>query len=239
MAMESEGMAGTKRVDRVELGPTDRMKAVNISAREFACTAAGKVQGDLDAEVAEVRGSCKVEGDVRATLLKVSGSMKVGGSVKSELVRVKGALKVLGSVTADNLRTSGATKVEGQVSSSQEIFVQGVLKCAAVNAARFTLLGVVDVDGALKAESFDAELGGRSSIQSLEAARISIRKGRSQGGRSEFVAKSIKGDEVYLENTVAEEVAGRKVSIGPGCMITHVTADDLTVHPSSKVANRN
>jgi ribosomal protein L13E len=52
------------------------------------------------------------------------------------------------------------------------------------------------------------------------------------------VAKTITGQDIYLENTVAEKVEGNKVTIGPGCTISEVKAAELEVHKNSKVGKR-
>ncbi len=230
-------MKENRRVDRVELGVMDRAKVVDVYAREFVCTAAGKIQGNLDSEIAEVKGACKIGGNVRTAILKVGGSMKVMGNVDAELIRAKGALKVEGSITADHLRVSGATKVLGGIVSSQEIMVQGVLKCARdVDANVFNQLGSVGVEGRLKAKEYNAELGGKSSIKYLESAIIKVKAGNSRD--SELIAKEIKGQDIYLENTVAEKLEGNKVVLGPGCTISEIKAAELEIHKSSRVGKR-
>ncbi len=231
-------MADRRRIDRVELSPFDRGKAVDVYCREFVCSAAGKVQGNLDAETADIRGACKVGGDVVATILKIGGSMKVTGSVRSELIRVKGALKVEGNVSAANLRIAGATKILGSIDSAEEIFVQGVLSCQSdILSAAFNLQGAVNVKNTLRARDFTAKLGGRSAVKYLEAVTVRVRSG---GGsrNSELIAKKISAKDVYLEDTVAELVEADKVIIGKGCTINEVRAGELEVHKDSRVGKR-
>lgn len=231
-------MSEKKRIDRVELGVFDRGKVIDVYAREFICTAAGKVQGDLDAETAEVRGACKIGGDVKTSILKIGGSLKVVGNVTSELIRAKGAFKVEGNVNAANFRIAGAVKVLGNIISSDEVYVQGVLKCASdINAVKFNLMGVVDVDGCLKAREFIAELSGKSAIKHLDSETIRVKINKNPNG-SELLAKKITGKDIYLEATVAELVEGDKVVIGKGCTITEVKANTLDVHKGSKVGKR-
>ncbi|MDO9537554.1 MAG: hypothetical protein Q7J68_04465 [Thermoplasmata archaeon] len=231
-------MTERQRVDKVELGIHARAKSVDIFAKEFSCSAAGKVQGNLDAELAEIRGACKVGGDVKATILKVSGSMKVVGNVTSELIRAKGALKIEGAVNANDFRISGATKVIGDITSANEIFVEGVLKCGSgIIANKFNLLGVVDVAKTLKANEFIAQLSGKSSIETLESETISV-KIRDNRQKTELLCKKIIGKEIYLEATVAEYVEGDNVVIGPGCAISEVKANQLEVDKDSKVGKK-
>ncbi len=228
-------MTERTRVDRVNIGAMESRKFADVYAREFTCMAAGKVAGNLDAEIAEVKGACKVQGDVKALLLKVGGSMKVEGNVQAELVRAKGAFKVLGSVNADNFRITGATKVLKAITSSHEISVMGVLKCGSdVTAGKFSLLGVADIDGTLKASQFNADLSGRSTIRNLNADKIDVRVKKNRG-KTELISKKIIGQDIYLEATTAEYVEGDKVEIGPGCLIGEVKAGSLEVHKKSKV----
>jgi cytoskeletal protein CcmA (bactofilin family) len=216
----------------------ERGKAVDVYAREFVCTAAGKVQGNLDSETADIKGACKVDGNVTTMLLKIGGSMKVTGNVRAELIRAKGAFKVGGDVFANNLRVAGATKVTGKIESSEEIFVQGVLKCESdIKAARFNLQGAVDVAGTLTSKEFAAELSGRSAIKILESDKIVV-KIRNKSNDSELIAKKIIGSEILLEGTVAERVEGNRVTLGRGCQISEVKAKELDVHRDSKVGKR-
>ena len=227
-----------KRVDRVDLGVFERGKMVDVYAKEFSCTAAGKIQGNLDSEIAEIRGACKVGGNVRASVLKIGGSMKVQGDVDAELIRAKGAFKVEGNLSANNFRTSGASKVMGKIVSTEEIYVEGVLKCASdIDSEIFTLHGVVDVDGTLRAKKFTAELGGKSAIQFLESDVVHVTVGKNSN-KPELLVKKITGKDIYLENTFAELVEGENVRIGPGCAISEVKSGNLEVHPSSKVGKR-
>lgn len=231
-------MNDKKRIDRVELGVFDRGKAIDVYAREFVCTAAGKVQGDLDSETAEVRGACKIGGNVIVTLLKIGGSMKVMGNVNAELIRTKGAFKVEGNVNANNFRIAGAVKVLGKITSIDEIFVQGVLKCQSdIDSVKFTLHGVADVDGCLKAKEFTAELSGKSAIKYLDSDIIRVKIDKNPR-ESELLAKNITGRDIYLEATVANLVEGDKVVIGKGCSISEVKANTLEVHKNSKVGKR-
>ena len=231
-------MSEKKRVDRVELGVFDRGKVIDVYSKEFICTAAGKVQGDLDSETAEVRGACKIGGDVRTTILKIGGSMKVVGNVQAELIRAKGAFKVEGNVNAANFRIAGAVKILGKIVSREEIFVQGVLKCMSdIDAVKFNLHGVADVDGCLKAKEFIAELSGKSAIKHLDSEIIRV-KINNNPKDSELLAKKITGKDIYLEATVANLVEGDKVVIGKGCTITEVKANTLEVHKNSKVGKQ-
>ncbi len=228
-------MTERTRVDRVDLGVFGSQKVIDVYAKEFTCTAAGKITGDLDAELAEIRGSCKVEGNVKTLLLKVGGAMKVNGDIKAELIRSKGALKVLGSVNADHFRIAGATKIEKAITSSHEISVMGVLKCGSdVSAGKFTLLGVADIDGTLKASEFNANLSGRSTIRNLNADKIDVRIKKKKRD-TELISKKIIGKDIYLEATIAEYVEGDNVELGPGCLISEVKAKSLEVHKKSKV----
>ena len=228
-------MTERTRVDRVDLGVFGSQKVVDVYAREFTCTAAGKITGDLDAELAEIKGSCKIEGNVIALLLKIGGAVKVNGNIKAELIRAKGAFKVLGSVNADHFRITGATKIEKSITSSNEISVMGVLKCGSdVTAGKFTLLGVADIDGILKASEFNADLSGRSSIRNINADKIDVRV-KKKTNKTELISKKIIGQNIYLEATTAEYVEGDKVELGSGCLIGEVKAKSLEIHKKSKV----
>jgi len=228
-------MTERTRVDRVDIGVTESRKFADVYAREFTCLAAGKVSGNLDAEIAEVKGSCKVDGNVIAAILKVGGAMKVDGNVEAQLTRAKGAFKVQGSVNSDNFRITGATKIEESIISKEEISVMGVLKCKDdVTAGKFTLLGVADIGGTLKASEFNAGLSGRCTIKNIHADKIDVRI-KEKSRKTELISKKITGTDIYLEATTAKYLEGDKVVLGPGCMISEVKAGSLEVHKKSKV----
>ena len=232
-------MTEANRTERVDIGVMKSSKFKDVYAKEFTCMAAGKVAGNLDALIAEIKGSCKVEGDVISDLLKIGGAMKVEGNIQAELIRAKGSFKVEGTVNADNFRITGATKVEKSITSKEEVSVMGVLKCEEnVIAGRFTLLGVVDIEDTLKASLFKADLSGKSTIKNLEADTIHVKVSENHKQKTELICKKITGKDIYLEATTAEYVEGENVVLGPKCSIAQVKAANLDVHNSSKVGKK-
>lgn len=54
--------------------------------------------------------------------------------------------------------------------------------------------------------------------------------------RSELRARTIEGDFIDLEYTIADVIRGNIVIVGPGCTIERIEyRDQITVHPEAKV----
>jgi cytoskeletal protein CcmA (bactofilin family) len=108
-----------------------------------------------------------------------------------------------------------------------------------VATEEFRSSGSVRIDGGLKAEEVDIDLGGTSKIPTIEAEEVRV---KATGGffrvRGELTAERIEGSEIELEATTAALVKGDEVHIGPHCRIDVVEAKELIVHQSSEVRER-
>lgn len=208
--------------EAIKLAGSNVISGNPVRTREFKAAGAAKVNGDLEAEVAKVAGSCAFSGNVRVGDFRSSGSCEVAGALKAETVEASGSLRVGGDVEVEEFVAIGSFKAGGRV-----------------QAEAFRSSGSVSVGGGLKAEEVLIEIGGNSTIPTIEAAEIRV---QATGGflrpRGQLNSERIEGTEVYLEATRANHVKGQEVRIGPHCQIGVVEARELVVHESSEVRER-
>ena len=197
-------------------------------------------------------GSC-VLGPGRYDYISASGSLMITGDVIAERISVSGALKSEGSIKVKtSLRCAGATKINGDV-IVESISAAGVFRAKKVFGETVKLSGAIDVEK-IKGES--VQIGGFVSAEYIygEEIRIKLSKKKSRveeihgeeieiecergffrkcSGRLE--AKRIEGEEIRLENVVADVVKGESVIVGDGCVIGRLEAEDMKISKNSKV----
>lgn len=218
---------------------------------------AGKVTGDLEADELRISGAGKVEGKVRVRAIVVSGSTVFSESVYGDEMRVSGSARIDGRAEVKELKCSGTLRVNGGI-DSQYLKSSGHLRVGGDVAAEiFKASGGFQIEGLLSADRVEINLGGRCTAREIGGEKIIVRRGGwrekgilfdgliklfTGGGAAELRAQLIEGDEVYLEDTIAETVRGKAVEIGPGCRIETVeyseslkVADDATVRNKSRV----
>ncbi|MBP5463262.1 MAG: polymer-forming cytoskeletal protein [Lachnospiraceae bacterium] len=225
----------------------------------------GSLPGGDYNEGIHIAGSGRVNGNVSCTEMCISGSGKVAGNLLcSDKLKVSGSGHIDGSVQAHTVGISGSAHIEGPVTSDGEVHVAGsmhsgaircaILKCSGslhadgdISAEEAVIRGAVHTPGLINAERVDIEIGGDSDADSIGGSTIDI---RSRGSRKNFfarllgggdecimtVANSIEGDQITLENVVAQVVTGRIVKIGKNCSIRQVWySDGVEISPDANV----
>ena len=215
---------------------------------------AGKVQGDIKAEELRISGAGKVDGRVDALQITVSGSGAFASDVIADEMRVSGAARIDGIARVKELKCSGSYRTKGSI-TAEYIKASGQIRVGGdVEADLFKATGGFEIEGLLSADKIEVRLGGRCSAREIGGERIDVRRGgyRDRGilldglvrmfsgsGTAELRVTQIEGDEIHLEDTIAEIVRGKKVEIGPGCRIGLVEyADKLEVHPDARVEKK-
>lgn len=208
----------------------------NVEAKEVEVSGAGQIEGDLKAGRVEAAGSLTVEGSMEADAFVNAGSSTIEGSLKADKIDQQGALEVGRDVEAKTFRSSGAFGIEGSLEADEiEIEINGdshvhailgksiqveagtskVAKGQVIVMQRGGHGTTVVTGGTISGNASGYAEGGRvGSVSASSSASVS-------GGNSTFKleAKTIEGDEVELEHTVADLVKGKKVKIGKGCKI--------------------
>ena len=215
-----------------------------------AISGSGRVDGDLVAEGLRISGSGKDSGRTEVGQIVISGSGRFAGAVRAEEMRVSGSAKVEGPVDAKELKSSGSFQAEGDIAA--EFFKSsGSFRVGGdVEADIFKASGGFDIAGLLSADKVEIRLAGRCTAREIGGERIHVERPDSLGvallsglakmltggGTAELRTTQIEGDEIHLENTIADVVRGKRVEIGPGCNIGIVEyTETLKVHDDAKV----
>ena len=211
-----------------------------IKSGRIVCAGSVLIEGDAEAEEMSFSGSGSIAGDAKAKVLSASGSLSIGGEVKGSLMKVAGSVKVGKRIELEDiLRVHGSLRVLGDVEAKNIV----------------ELYGRFDVSGKVTTESFEAELSRLESHvrNGVEANNVSIRKKGVEGlvlfgipiiGRivrdGKFYTTDIVAKErVHLENVCCDNVSGKDVTIGEGCIIkgTVKYSETISVHPRAKLSN--
>ena len=173
-----------------------------FEGKSGVCNVVIKVSGSayfesgLKAANADISGSLKCDKDVEITgNTSVLGSLSVA-SLKADNVSVRGSLKTEKDVTADKIDVNGLIYCEGNITANE-------LKISIEGGAKLNI-------GALKCGKIHIapEYLPKNMAHRHEAGIITI--------------GDIEGDEIYLENVIANSVRGKKVTIGEGCEIKNI-----------------
>jgi cytoskeletal protein CcmA (bactofilin family) len=218
-----------------------------------AISGSGRVDGDLTAEELRISGSGRVSGRTEAGQITISGSGKFGGAVSADEMRISGSAKIEGPLDAKEFKSSGSFHTEGDV-AAEYFKSSGSFRVAGdVEADIFKASGGFDIDGLLSADKVEIHLAGRCAAREIGGERIHVERPESLGatllgglakilaggGTAELRTTQIEGDEIHLENTIADVVRGTRVEIGPGCHIRSVEyTETLKVHDDAEVEER-
>lgn len=205
----------------------------DLTAEEFAAAGSAKVAGNLKAQRFEVAGSFKCDGDLEVNEGEAAGSLRVSGRLRAKEFRLAGSARAK-SITGGYLRAGGGLSVEENV-----------------EVETFRLSGAFEIGGLLSADRVEVELEGRARAQEIGGEKIVVRVSPKilsrflstalgllfgHSSQKELLADTIEGDEVELEATQARLVRGKKVKIGPGCLIERVEyTESLEVAPGAQV----
>ncbi|WP_433707475.1 hypothetical protein [Paenibacillus illinoisensis] len=180
----------------------------NLYCDQFKCTGTSVIYGSLESDDIKITGTLTLtERAVGAE--DESGSGVSGLHAKAEKMKVVGEFHLPGDCQAENLKLNGRFTVGGMLTAEQM-----TLKIMGPSEAR--------------------EIGG--SIISVKTGRGKLLEGLFSSNQSILKANMIEGDDIELENTVAEVVRGDKIKIGPGCRIGTVEyRSSLQIHSQSEV----
>lgn len=228
----------------------------DVEAKNVEISGAGKIEGDLKAGNVEASGSLSVEGSLEADAFVSAGSSSVAGSVKADRIEWRGASEVGRDVEAKKFRSSGALGIEGSLEADEiEVELNGDShvhaiqgKAVRVKAGKASAGGgrvvvttqgrgtTVVTGGTISGNASGYAEGGRVGSFSASSAVSSSGGG---GGKFKLEAKTIEGDAVELENTVADLVKGKTVKIGKGCKIGAVEySQSIAVDDKASVQKR-
>ncbi|CAG7631633.1 hypothetical protein PAESOLCIP111_03318 [Paenibacillus solanacearum] len=200
----------------------------NVECNQFKTNGKSEVNGSVLARIAQINGLSVITGDLKAEEVRVFGDMKLEGSGKYGDFKCRGIARINGDLTGENLDLEGEMTVDGDCEA--EVF------CAK---------GAFEIEGLLNAGVVDITLYG--SCRAKEIGGEMIKVGKRNGLRSllypflpvlalKLTADVIEGDDIYLVNTKAKVVRGKRVTIGQGCEIELVEyKEQFEPHQGAKI----
>lgn len=210
----------------------------------------GIIDGDIECNVFSTSGSSSVKGNLKAEIIKTSGASKIEGDINCREVKISGGSSITGNLKADKIVLSGGIKVGGNI-EGENITLSGVLKIDGdCECEYFKSNGGFKINGLLNSETIEITTGGKCKVKEIGGQTIRIERGMYRGLdkiiKSIFgekyclVTDVIEGDEIYIEDTIAQIVRGNNVNIGPGCDIQVVEyRNNIKVNDNSKVTETN
>lgn len=185
----------------------------------------------IDCFVFTSNGMTTVDGGIRAEeRLEAAGKLTCHGGLQTRKAQLEGQLTINGPLQADQFVMNGYMKVRGNC-ETQESKVRGALSVAGWltgDQLEIMLEGPCDAEG-IKGRQITVKHAGKGGLRRLIESIIPV-------WHVQMKARTIEGEIIELEETMAEFVRGNTVIIGPGCDIDRVEyVTDLVIHPQAQV----
>ena len=189
----------------------------------------GTINGDVDAITYRVNGAGTSNGRVKAQSIIVNGTAGFNGEVQANELVVNGDASIRDGAGVGKLVVKGNLSVGGGI-SAHDVEIRGFLRMGGdCQAETFIGEGGFTVAGLLNAGNIDVTVQAPSSAREIGGERIVVRQPSGTLGsltglltiwaEKRLTAQSIEGDVVWLENTTAQVVRGKNVTIGAGCVV--------------------
>lgn len=208
-------------------------------------TAAGsvKVDGSLSGGKLDCAGSIRVEGGFLSGELRTAGSARVGGDFHGDSLDVSGGLTIGGDCEVEKFMAGGRVEITGLLNAGELLIELGHRDCTvgSIGGDKITIRQGSSIYNTLRNNEYVGDAMGEltGAIKGLlnrmgldnvtQAAKSAVELGL-------LTTTDIEGDEIYLENVVAETVRGTKVTIGPKCQIKRVEySESCEIDPAASV----
>lgn len=207
----------------------------NVKCESIHCSGAAKVQGDVVAGHIASSGAVKVEGSVDCKeQVSISGSFQAGGDVAAAELKCSGSVRIGGGVQCGTCRVSGSFEA-GKSVRCRVFRSSGGVRVPSMEAEEVKLAGRTEIPGLLNAETIRISADSDSEVGDIGCGTLEVCRDpeprwttffgfRRRGGC--LRVNTIEGDVIHLENTWANVVRGKQVTIGPGCQIRRVEYTD-------------
>lgn len=223
----------------------------DVHAQRIAVNGSGCFREDVNTKEINVKGSTHIHGDLVGDLLKSYGSLHINGDAEVKYMYIPGSIAIDGDIDSDIIELYGSLNVQGDI-----------------EVGLYNARGRSNIDGVLNADQTLLELHGNSSISEIYGESVQIYcyprreivfpfkiKYISTGLVNKFLRSNInignnisdgkmtvgiiEADNIYLENTTADEVSGKNIIIGPGCKIDRIEyIDKLEIDKNSEVVSK-
>lgn len=219
--------------------------------REIRINGSGVINGDVDCLSLTIHGAGTLKGALTAGAVTLYGSGKLERLSRVDKLHIKGEGSVQGEAAVKELRVDGAAKFEDTL-TAETIDIHGTFSARECNAERFTAAGGFTIAGLLNADTIEVTLHGDCRAREIggSAIRVAPAKHRLAGLKKilhtllthTLRADTIEADDIYLEHTTANVVRGKRITLGPGCVVALVeytetceTAKDSRVQQQTQI----
>ncbi|MEH7180965.1 cytoplasmic protein [Neobacillus vireti] len=198
----------------------------------------GTIVNDIECSVIHVYGTSEALESVKTGSIKVYGEAEVKGNLQSDETLIMGSMEVGGRAGLKRIKILGMLEV-GEDLTGEEANIKGSISVNGdVEYETFESTGGFEIKGLLNADKIKISLRfGQSSAEEIGGGVISVKKKSSflpfSKDTGTLTAKVIEGDDIYLENTKADIVRGKRVKIGTGCQIGTVEYTTELAHDQS------
>jgi cytoskeletal protein CcmA (bactofilin family) len=228
----------------------------DVKTKELKTAGSCRVAGDIKATLMKTAGSCVIEGDVQADELKIAGTQTVEGALRAKEITSAGSLRVSEDVEAEKFLSRGGFEIGGLLSAEEVKIELGGGKVSEIGGTRIEVRrrgrsfwdwrreprvhihmrrGPEDLGETLESIFEDLERIGEEVGRAVGES-FSYSYGWAGRGSGYLEADTIEGDEIFLENTKARVVRGKKVQIGEGCEIETVEySESVEIAPGAGV----
>lgn len=226
-----------------------------VKRQDITINGAGTVGGGQYGDVT-INGSGTLNGDIDCQSLTIHGAGTMNGALSAGTVSIHGAGTVQGDAVLTELAVHGAATFHGSI-TAEAVEIHGALTAKEdCTTERFTAEGGFTIGGLLNADTIEIALHGNCRAREIGGSTIRValaKNGFSSlnklfhaliNHRYGLTAETIEGDDIYLEQTTAKIVRGKRIVLGPGCEIEQLeytesleVADDARVMEQAKVGS--
>ncbi|MFB6198857.1 MAG: hypothetical protein ABEI52_11425 [Halobacteriaceae archaeon] len=177
----------------------------------------------VDCETFSVNGATTINGDLHANRVNVNGSATIGGNLDAHEVTIKGSATIDGSVVASEATFMGSASV-GELTDVTDLSIRGA----------GTFQNVI-------ADEFDLILGDTTEADSVRATNVKAGRQEESSflkrilnvGSPIFEVGVVEGETVDLDDTRAETIVGKRVTLGSNVEVDTVYVDELDAPDST------
>ncbi len=208
-----------------------------VHAARWSAQGAVKVLGEVDVGSAELGGLATVRGALRAGSLSSKGTLDVAGTAEvANALRLEGEAEFGATLRAGAIVADGAVRVRGALSATESLRSVGSLEVhGPLSAPTVSFDGRLLVDGELTAREVTGTLRDDSSVHTIRAERVTIRRGVRFGRRRRLSVTLLEAREVTLEDVDVEYLKADRIALGAGAQVARAEGAVVSRHPTAHV----
>lgn len=204
----------------------------------------GKITGDVKCESMHISGAGKIKGNVDCKNdIHISGTLSAI-DIKAKELHISGACSAAGKIEADEIRVSGGLNAEGDI-CGESVKVSGNITTKHLLSAETIEIkfdssncSIGEIGGGVitirPRNSQNRQMEGRAVVDIIKESLTNF----VQCGKKAATIKigSIEGDDITIENCIADTIRGTNVTVMSGCEVKKIEyTGNLTVEDGAKV----